>query len=281
MANRENYKEKVIDKKVLLSSSSFYHTTDSLENILSILKKGFRPFYSLEQSYIRKNGGVASINVGVPMICMSDLPLTLLKDNLEAYGGFAIGMSYEWATKNGFTPVRYIDVTSDEYQNSFAPIAHQQKIQKEIKVEDLVLKFPSLAEYLPQMQDDAIRRIQLMKPYIADLYRDSKEEVYKDYNFYNEREWRYVPPISIEDDFEPILISEKYTDYLKQRDYNEKNLMKKESLFLEFDLEKDLNYIIVKEEKDIDKLFLKLGKGNFERVLRGKLLVTEKVLKDF
>ena len=132
MSQFPNYKIVDYKKNILLSSSCFSHFTDKIENIVSILSNGFRPFYSLEQFEIKINEIEFQYNLGIPMISFCDLPLTLAKDNLKDYGGYGIGLSKDWIINNKLSPVRYVDRTSSEYNESNELIKEYSNLEKQI-----------------------------------------------------------------------------------------------------------------------------------------------------
>jgi hypothetical protein len=85
-----------------LSANSLFHFTNNLENLLSILRNEFWPSYNLERLF---NG---QLEIGVPMVCFCDIPLSQVKNHSKYYGEYAIGMKKNWGTKNKINPVFYL-----------------------------------------------------------------------------------------------------------------------------------------------------------------------------
>ena len=83
-------------------SGSFFHYTDSLKSLLSILKSGFKFSYSKEQFRNEKN---ELVYLKIPMVSFCDIPLGLIQH--ITYGGYALGMNRSWGNEKKLQPVNY------------------------------------------------------------------------------------------------------------------------------------------------------------------------------
>ena len=84
-----------------------FHFTDK-NALFNILEDSFKVSYARE----RIKGQNAVREFAVPMVSFCDLRLSELKDHIEKYGKFGIGLTKEWAFRNGLNPVMYINETS-------------------------------------------------------------------------------------------------------------------------------------------------------------------------
>src|SRR5574337_1418490 len=94
-----------------ISSETLFHFTNSAEYLISIFRSEFYPRYSLETLLDLGNGN--KLEVAIPMVCFCDIPLSQIKNHLNTYGYYGIGMSKDWAKKVGLNPVLYLRSGSD------------------------------------------------------------------------------------------------------------------------------------------------------------------------
>lgn len=146
-----------------ISANTLFHFTSSLDNLISILKHEFRPQYHVEDTFLsfkpyRVKGMRIKAIWAVPMVCFCDLPLSLVKDHMEKYGCYAIGMSKKWGIKKGLNPIMYLCKDSD------------------------------LASYLRIAQKKLHKTFSKIEAHIK-IYEDQESLI----RYYDEREWRYVP----------------------------------------------------------------------------------------
>lgn len=160
-----------------ISSNTLFQFTKSIDTLEAILKsKGFWPRYCIEFGWNQK--------FAVPMCCFCDIPLAAIKPHMEFYGHYGLGMTKEWAIKKGISPVMYHIRESKMGKNI-------GNIIKNIQNEDRASAYTQMA---------------LMKIYKGVNYRKDANGVFlqkKDYLYYNEREWRFVPEM---DNYRDILI---------------------------------------------------------------------------
>ncbi|MCG6211981.1 abortive infection system antitoxin AbiGi family protein, partial [Vibrio furnissii] len=93
-----------------MNNSSLYpdilfHFTREKESLFNILNSTFRVSYARE-----KIEGVDTVReFAVPMVSFCDLKLPELKVHMGKYGKYGIGLTKEWANRNGLNSVMYIN----------------------------------------------------------------------------------------------------------------------------------------------------------------------------
>ena len=92
--------------KSLLSANTLFHFINSLEHIISILINDFTPRYCIESFYYLGEEDFQP-EFALLMVCFCDIPLSQIRNHVEVYGGYAIGLSKEWGIENGINPVMY------------------------------------------------------------------------------------------------------------------------------------------------------------------------------
>ncbi len=211
------------------SANTLFHFTGK-RALKSILKNGFYPKYSKENLSIATPVISLYKESYVPMVCFCDLPLSRIREHINFYGEYGIGMRKEgWGIERGISPIIYLPETS------FSSI-HFQNIAVAIGKK---LKSPTARI--------AIRRQLLnfykyIKSYNGSTFHKRKKRQVQ-VNFYHEREWRYVP-----ENFS--VLSEKKVDIKFVHLENER--MKEKGHKLGFKVE-DVKYIIVRTEAEIPK----------------------------
>ena len=88
-----------------LSSNSIIHFTSEKENLKSILKSNFRPFYCREEIIIDNR----PMTYAAPMVSFCDIPLSEIKSHINKYGAYGLGLTKEWAERNRLNPVLYFE----------------------------------------------------------------------------------------------------------------------------------------------------------------------------
>lgn len=79
--------------KTYLSANTLFHFTNNIDNIINILTNEFSPRYCMESFEFL---GGCDLEIAIPMVCFCDIPLSQIKNHIENYGGYAIGLSKEW-----------------------------------------------------------------------------------------------------------------------------------------------------------------------------------------
>ncbi len=247
-----------------LSSNSIIHFTNSKESLKGILRENFRIFYCLEQVII---GNYGPIEFAVPMVSFCDIPLSEVKSHIKKYGAYGIGLTKEWAERQKLNPVLYVEKDS-LLSRSYLTIYKEYLIDTKKTIAGSENKEKCIADIL-----------RYIKNYQNDLVKGG--EIYKNYRFSDEREWRYV--LEFNEKIEFILNKTNFdTDEKKQ---NANKII--ENYRLEFN-PNDIKYVIIQDDSEIPEFLdvLKTSKGNkysyndVERLMT-RLITTEQIIGDF
>jgi Putative abortive phage resistance protein AbiGi, antitoxin len=237
-----------------LSSNCVIHLTASFEGLLSILKNNFFVKYCGEKFEC----GDLSAGARVPMVSFCDIPLSEIKDHIEKYGEYGIGLSKEWAKRKGLNPVLY-------FEQSSLVAKGVGTLYSELTADDA-------KAHSDKVIDAALDLLRFTKNYEGVLTREGKS---KHYRFSDEREWRFVPPfyacpkaaLSFDED---------------QKDALDNN---GSQITLEFE-PNDIKYIIISGDSEIEAVIncLKMKNASFphrdvER-LTTRILTTEQIRQD-
>lgn len=163
-----------------LHPSILFHFT-SKKGLFGILEDDFR--LSCARERVEADG--QSVELGVPMISFCDLRLSELKDHMEKYGRYGIGLSKDWANRRGLNPVFYVNRHSKFTRDFIAAVQGVYRLLDGITDLDELTRAQSA--YM-----DVLNAYRFMKNYEADLARPGHQPL-TDYRFADEREWRYVP----------------------------------------------------------------------------------------
>lgn len=233
-----------------LSANILWHMTKK-DAFMSILKnKQFRYSYSLERAFpVKDMKGVA-----FPMVSMSDLPFSEIATTKWTYGDYAIGLSREWEGKNGFSPVWYCNVGSRVW-------LQLSKLVYEAATRDDKGYF-GMGMYL--MSNVKFVQAPLISP----------KRKFRNYRFYDEREYCLVPFITETDKegIPPYILEEEYEEFKNKNGSSMLNF----GVSFEYS---DIKYLIVNSESNIEEVKKILSReGEFSNIL----IVTKKdVMEDF
>ena len=203
------------------------------------------------------------------MISFSDLRLSELKDNIGTYGKFGIGMTKDWAINKGLNPVMYASDKSLFTENFMTGIEDFFK---------LVNNTDDISGRYETAYNNTINTLRYIKNYKGDLIRPGKKTI-SDYVFANEREWRFVPPISNN------ILSFVPIDQIGTPQQKSKFNQRVSHIKLHFQPD-DIKYLIVEKDTDINPLIahLRIAKVGFpdEIVdrLSSRILTYEQIEKD-
>lgn len=244
-----------------ISTNSIIHYTNSLDNLIGILQEGFKIKYCSERLNLGKSRYSSAAH---PMISFCDIPLSASIQHFEAYGKYGIGLSKKWAFEIGINPVLYIDENSLFAENLYELIKERrnEKTNLTLKQKKEILHIKSYA-----------------KNYSGSFTR--KNKIYKNYKFYDEREWRIVPDNNI---LGAALFSISSKAYKSNK---EKYNSRISSIRLEFDA-KDISYIIVERTDEIPDI-IKIVRDCFGKrctseqldILFSKICSTEQIITDY
>lgn len=249
-----------------ISSDSLFHFTSSADNLIGILTKEFLPRFCCEKIILEGEETKVFINNAFPMVCFCDIPLSQIKNHINTYGCYGLGMSKTWGMAKGLNPVVYLSKTSTFSHSLYKTMRRiiDQKVAKIVARKEALETVGEIVRYL--------------KPYSGNFERNGK--VIKDVRFYNEREWRYVPKhssysgrwsITKEEYDNPVTRAQENTAF--------------EGAKLSFE-PSDIKYIIVKEEKEILSMInvLRKIKKKYDvktvEILTSRIITSEQILND-
>lgn len=254
-----------------INTSCVIHFTETIEALTGILKDNFKIHFCYEQ-YKYNN---ESENILVPMVSFCDIPLSKIKEHIEKYGKYGIGLTKEWAIRQGLNPIVYLSQNS-QVANSYSGL-------------DIILKNVNKNNSnIEVLKEAALKLIMLYaftKQYSGILPRTNKK-----YTFYDENEWRYVYQFQNIDEFYPkfyplILCANKEEKLISKHKIEANKLIENERLYFE---PNDIKYIIVKDENDIMDIIkiLEYDKGQkFSTIdikrLTTRILTVEQIENDF
>lgn len=263
------------------SANTLFHFTPSKRNLLGILNEGFYPKYSKEDINVLPTLYYWYCEyVYIPMVCFCDITLSQIKPHMEKYGYYGIGLKKEWGIRNGLNPVSYVIKKSDYYKafdkivNYLGSIKYANAVKDEIQEYDLS---QLTVWHLPRFQFYS-------KPYKGNLYR--KDEIIHKVNFYEEREWRFIPQVIkslssrtyVWSRF-PLKEWELEERGGKER-FKEYNYFLKKYFKLKYQLN-DIKYIIVKNDKEIKLFQEKLNKSKKGRNFPIRIISSKNIIEDF
>lgn len=296
----------IYDVEYVQSANSLFHFMKKDEFLFNALQKGrLVPRYCVEDiSYIGLTIDHVLINqVAVLQKCFCDMPLHQLtkkfyleltdKNSLSAekqrevlnnthtafYGEYAIAFSKKWGIKHGLTPVHYISEqasTLKSMQESFSAIMSQESVQDE-------------------MANEFIDRLAYIKPLQGTMGRTIEGKTISFVkNFHDEKEWRYVPPISILSNLnmERLIFKSYIRNEIDVINKNIESLERYGPICLDFSAD-DIRYLIVPSEEariNLIKRILGFSDGIFKgdediavqkSILVSKILVLKEIEKDW
>lgn len=208
-----------------LSSNILWHQTNE-KGFFSILEsKKLKYSYCLERIIPE----FKFKPIAFPMISVSDYPLSEIGNNKWAYGNYCIGFKQSWGEKAGFSPVTYCSLGSRGLQVLNILLDDSLK-------SDIQSRFGAIMYLFAHMKF-------VQAPLVT------KHKKFKNYRFYDEREWRVVPYITETDNSElwPFLNEEGYQEFKKEN--NGTSLL---DVGVDFQYD-DIHYIIVEKEDDIHR----------------------------
>ena len=203
-------------------SETLFHFTKTLNVLKLILKNGFMPRFCFEDVEWMES---QHKKLAYAMTCFCDIPLSRIGEHTSFYGDYGLGLTKEWKQRNSLLcPVLYFPNNSDNALKKLAIF--------------LLDKFDTTDEKSLELTFELIK---LMKPTQGKMKDASGKDTDKD--FYQESEWRYVPPLD-------MLITEK--------DFNEDDLNQANDSAKEYPLKftpSDVRYIFVQDDTEIPDLY--------------------------
>ena len=248
-----------------ISANTLFHFTSRYDTLIKILQSKFFPRLCLERGVWY----LGDKKCAIPMVCFCDIPLSNIAEHTQKYGNYAIGIKKTWAIEQGVTPILYVHNHSSFIRHGLEALNWSLELGKKD------------SEHLSERLAQVMSMFFMMKPYEGYQERDGKR---KKVRFYDEREWRYIPPIDRPIGGHPFnfLTEQKFNDK-KQRDrfnsYNEK-------YGVNFNPDV-INYLIVEKEEEIVSLIHELHaiKGNFPyksvELLSSRIISMDRIREDF
>lgn len=215
-----------------LSSNILWHQTDK-DGFKDILKsKCLTCSYCLEFFLDKQH------KIGFPMISLSDIPIADIEEYLDQYGGYSFGFSRDWVIKSGFNPVWYCEKSNQATRQHTRMLYDRFKNPPKNNNDDIVPILTLLFYYGAYMKEIE-----------GPLTVKSKNLIYTNYRFYDEREYRFVPDYNelLNKGVKPIVDEGQYNHYKEEHGNTHLNI----SLPFTFN---DLKIIIVKTDKQVKKL---------------------------
>ena len=208
-----------------LSSNILWHQTNEKSFFEILISNKLRYSYCLERIIPE----FKLKPIAFPMISVSDYPLSEIGNNKWAYGNYCIGFRQTWGEKAGFSPVTYCSLGSRSLQ--VLNILLDDSLKNDIRS-----RFGAVMYLFAHMKF-------VQAPLVT------KHKKFKNYRFYDEREWRVVPYITETDNSElwPFYDEEGYKVFKKEN--NGTSLL---DIGVDFQYN-DIHYIIVEKETDIEK----------------------------
>jgi len=252
---------------MMLYPNILFHFTDKMA-LFNILEDSFKVSYARE----RIKGQSAVREFAVPMVSFCDLRLSELKVHIEKYGKFGIGLTKDWAFRNGLNPVMYINENS-HFTDNF------------IKALDGIFTMINTLvdnEYTNKLTYDylnVLNTYRYLKNYQGELKRNNESII--DYRFADEREWRFVPPISDKLNYMPFIPISKIKTKKEKDNFN----LGISHIKLNF-VPDDINYLIVDNDKEINPLIRHLQnvKNRYDQDtidrLTSRILTSEQIKND-
>ncbi len=245
-----------------ISANTLFHFTSRYDTLINILKSKFFPRLCLERGLWHPGGKKWAI----PMVCFCDIPLSNIAEHTQKYGNYAIGVKKAWAIEQGITPILYVHDNSSFIGQGLDAL----KWSLELCEKD--------SEHLSERLAQVMSMFFMMKPYEGYQVRDGKRRKIR---FYDEREWRYIPPIIGKDQLN-FLTEEDFNDETKRENLNSFN----EQYGVSFNPDV-INYIIVEKDDEIVPLMHDLHsiKGNFSynsvELLSSRIISMDRIREDF
>lgn len=251
-----------------ISSNALFHFTPKAEYLVGILTNNFVPRYCLEEIPLSSKDNITRPKLlgGIPMVCFCDIPLGQIKNHINTYGKYGIGMTKKWALKNNLNPILYVN----------------EDTQMALCISNLAETIVNLefSEPIKSLPENFHKITNYIKPYKGDFRRG--DQILKDVRFYNEREWRFVPNTFEDDSISLVLTKKDFENAIK--------LSQENSKLSKFPLEftpDDVKYIFVDKADEVYPMILAIreikSKFNSEEIdiLTSKILTTEQVMEDF
>lgn len=246
---------------------SLFHFTNSKALHGIVNGQAFFPSFSRE----RLQGKTQSRSYGVPVVSFCDLRLSEVRHHILSYGNFGIGLSKNWGSANGLSPVAYISQDGefiDPYLNALSSLFN-------------LWNAPNLTasqqQSLTTAYNDVMRTLEYAKNYEGTLNRIGKKTK-NNFRFADEREWRYVPAYL--GSGIPVFLPDNAINTPTKK--SKANVQLRNSL-LSFSAT-DVKYLLVKNDKSIPSLYRTLAASGLRtadvELLKSRVLTVQQIKED-
>lgn len=238
--------------KSKLSTDELFHFT-KFDRLINIIKEGFYPRYNFEHTFLSDLFNTPSTVAHIPMVCFCDIPLNMVQEHYSKYGKCAIGLDKKWGEKYGLNPIIYVHKNS-RIGDAISAIANSISNYRSSMISEdsdiSVFKiFSSVAKGFAEIS-------YLVKQYERTEdehnYIGSKWWTFKKGRFYDEREWRFVPP-NLHNDL--WLIDANTFDNEEELEKAHEKIKK---YSLKFDID-DIKFIVSETDEEKNKLILAIA----------------------
>lgn len=249
------------------TSNSLFHFTYSIDILSKIFQTKFYGSYCKEQFECKSSKEeILSYTIYVPKISFCDIPEETI-NKYTSYGKYCIGLSKEWAKRNRLNPVLYIEnnsIIAESFIRAFkgTPLGVGFVNKTVSELAELFRQTESSPDRQAILQGidhllnlaEAMGKIVVFgqfSPFYIKSYEDDlprKSGVIKNYRFYDEREWCYVPE-SLQTSNDLYKNEQQYNEWRQQNE--NKPLI--EDVSLDFDFS-DITHLIVEKKEDIRTL---------------------------
>jgi hypothetical protein len=260
-----------------ISANTLFHFTSSQEYLINILEHTFRPRYCWENPPTSNKAIDTTVPPALllPMVCFCDIPLSQIKDHVGTYGRYAIGLTKEWGIENKVNPVFYT-IPGTAASMTLRSIG-QEVSSKTNPVDPRTENLQKDVAYL-----SAYTKLYKGKSYRNGTYLEG------DVIFYNEREWRFVPPIEWLERaaLDPAISQADTVTHPDLLGHSNKVLTENDTFKLSFK-PNDIRYLILEREDEILDFVRKISaiKEKFswdeKTMLTTKIISMEHIQEDF
>lgn len=284
----------------MLSANTLFHFTYQLETLCKILQTGFRPSYCLE----RFTSSNTLSNCHIPMVCFCDIPLSQVHHHVNRYGKYGLGMEVDWGVEKDVNPVSYVSQYSSVYkmlngmQSQFVFSLASQTLGGGYISIDPFGQQEATTKLAPFIYSTTLLQCYLKLYKGIDIYSGLVTK------FYDEKEWRYIPPFSVFPNLNPLFL--RLPAYNKPTETKDDFIIKICESYLNMTIEEaiaegkkrlnsyfltfnpvNIKYIIVNFENDrkviIDSLKEKKDTYSEEAInrLSSRIITYEQIREDF
>lgn len=233
-----------------ISSNTLFHFTKDMNTLKLILSDMyFLPKYCEEYGW--------NIRFAVPMTCFCDIPLSQIGNHLKWYGNYGIGLAKGWGINKGVCPVFYVTKSTFSLLNT---IIKDEETNNQVKICKIISR-------IKKVKGVNIRRT-----------KNKCQKQHKNYIYYNEREWRYVPPMN---NYKDLFLRIEENTSLKAANKR----TEEEKYRLKFQIS-DIRYVFVATDADRIEMLKFINRMNCctddeKNLLKSKILIKEQLINDF